>query len=171
MSRSNICARGKHNSTSFILSCARTVFGEIQLHGRWLPAEQLRLYMHMKCNIGDEIAFALPSMMRVINKVLPSVNSDPNTMEIAGSLTLQIYRYTYQHRTRRYFFWVTTKVGALPPDPSQKYASAWEQDVVLTRLLSRNNSTSTCLLHDEQEPKRHKGLYTDECKPTENEAM
>jgi hypothetical protein len=56
-------------------------------------------------------------MMRVINKVLPSVDSEPNTMEIAGSLPLQIYSYTYQHRTRRYFFWVTTKVRETPTIP------------------------------------------------------
>ena len=114
----------------------RQLFGEIQLHGRWLPAEQLRLNMHMKCNIGNDIAFTLSSMMRVINKVLPSVDSEPNTMEIAGSLPLQIYRYTYQLRTRRYFFWVTTKVRETPTVPSQKYASAWEQDSVLTRLAA-----------------------------------
>ncbi len=168
MSSSNICARGKHNSTAFILSCAKTVFGEIRLHGRWLPAEQLRLYMHMKCNIGDDIAFTLSSMMRVINKVLPSVNSEPITMEIAGSLPLQICRYTYQHRTRRYFFWVTTKVRETPTVPSQRYESAWEQDSVLTRLLSRSNRNMN-LLQDEREPKRHKGLQTGEAVTADSE--
>ena len=34
----------RHNGTSFILSCLRTVFSELPLHGRWLPAEQLCLY-------------------------------------------------------------------------------------------------------------------------------
>jgi hypothetical protein len=37
--------------------------------------------MHMKCNIGNDIAFTLSSMMRVINMVLPSVNSEPNIVD------------------------------------------------------------------------------------------
>jgi hypothetical protein len=31
-------------------------------------------------------------MMKVINKVLQSVNSEPNRVEIAGSLPLQVFR-------------------------------------------------------------------------------
>ena len=94
-------------------------------------------------------------MMRVINKMLPSVNAEPNTMEIGGTLPLQIYRSTYQHRTRRYFFWVTTNAGAAPSVPSQKKASTWERDSVLTRLLSRKNSTG--VQQDVRHTKRHKG--------------
>ena len=124
--------------------------------------------MCMKCNICNDIDFTLSSMNRVINKVLPSVNSEPNTMEIAGSLPLQIYRYTYQHRTRRYFFWVTTKVRETPTVPSQRYESAWEQDSVLTRLLSRSNRNMN-LLQDEREPKRHKGLQTGEAVTADSE--
>ena len=124
------------------------------LHGRWLPAEQLRQYMHMKCNIGNDITFSLSTMMRVINKALPLVSAEPNVMEISDNLPMiQVYRYTFQHRTRRYFFWVTAKVGVLPALPSQRNASVWEQDSVLTRLLTRN-----CFLPDEREAKRHKGL-------------
>ena len=37
--------------------------------------------MHMKCYIGNDIAFTLSSMMRVINMVLPSVNSEPNIVD------------------------------------------------------------------------------------------
>jgi hypothetical protein len=89
----------------------------------------------MKCNIGDAIAFTLLTMMRVTNKMLQSVYSEPNTMVIAGLVPLQIYRYKYQQLIQRYFFWVTTKVGATSSVPSQTYASAWEQDLVLISLL------------------------------------
>ena len=60
----------------------------------------------------------------------------------------------YQHWTQWYFFWLTTKVGALPSVPSQKYASAWEQDSVLTRLLSphSNSTRSACFLEEKWEP-------------------
>ena len=155
MSSTDICARGRHNATAFILSCLQTVFGETPLHGRWLPAEQLNTYIYLKCNVGNDIAFTLPSMMRVINKMLPSVNAEPNTMEIGGTLPLQqIYRSTYQHRTQPNFFRVTTKVGAAPSVPSKK-APTWERDSVLTRLLLQTNSTGVqdVLRH----PKRHKG--------------
>jgi hypothetical protein len=164
MSSSSICARGKHSGTTFILSCLKTVFSEPPLHGRWLPAEQLRQYMHMKCHIGDDINFTLSTMMRVINKVLPLVSSEPNIMEIAGDVQLRVFRYMFQNRTRRYFFWVSAKVGVIPSMPSQRNGSAWEIDSVLTRLLSRAGQQQVqepldidmCLL--EPEPKRHKGL-------------
>jgi len=133
-------SRGRHNGTTFILSCLRTVFSELPLHGRWLPAEQLRLYMHMKCQIADDIAFPLSTMMRVINKVLPLSNADPNIMETAGDSALRVFRYTFQNRTRRYFFWVTANVGVMPSAPSKGNASSWEQDSVLTRLISRSRS-------------------------------
>ena len=84
MSRCSISAHGRHNGSTFILSCVRTVFSEVPLHGRWLPAEQLRLYMHQKCTIGSDITFSLASMLRVINKVLLLVSLEPNTMEIPG---------------------------------------------------------------------------------------
>lgn len=137
MSGSNICARGKHNGSTFILSCVRTVFSELPLHGRWLPAEHLRQYMHMKCNIGDGVNFTLPTrMMRVIKKVLLLVSLEPNIMEIPGNIQLRVFRFMFQNRTRRYFLWVTTKVGIIPSLPSQRNASAWEQDSVLTSVGS-----------------------------------
>jgi hypothetical protein len=40
----------------------------------------------MKCNIGGDISFILTTMMRVINKVLPLVSSEPNIMEIADHI-------------------------------------------------------------------------------------
>jgi hypothetical protein len=49
---------------------------------------------------------------------------------------------------------VTAKVGVLSALPSQRNASVWEQDSVLTRLLTRN-----CFLPDERgKAKRHKEL-------------
>ena len=140
MSDCLINSRGKHNGTTFILSCLRSVFSELPLHGRWLPAEQLRLYMHMKFQIADDIAFPLSTMMRVINKVLPLSNVDPNIMEIAEDSALQVFRYTFRNRTRQYFFWVTANMKAMPTAPCKGNASSWEQDSVLTWLLSRNRS-------------------------------
>ena len=134
-------SRGRHNGTRFILSCLRSVFSELPLHGRWLPAEHLRLYMHMKCQIADDIAFPLSAMMRVINNVLPLSNADPNIMEIAEDSELRVFRYTFQNRTRRYFFWVTANIEVMPSAPSQGNASSWEQDSVLTRLLSRSSGS------------------------------
>ena len=159
MSSSTISARGRRNGSSFILSCVRTVFSEPPLQGRWLPAEQLCLYMHQKCNIGNDIKFDITTMMRVINKVFPLVSSEPNILEIPGGVQLRVFRYTFQHRTRRYFFWVTAKVGVIPAMPSKGNATAWEQDCVLTRLLSardkeRPSDVEMCL---EPEPKRQKG--------------
>ena len=131
-------SRGRHNGTTFILSCLRTVFSELSLHGRWLPAEQLRLYMHMKCQIGNGIVFSLATMMRVINKVLPLANFDPNIIEIANDSALRVFRYSFQNRTRRHFFWVAAKIGVMPSFPSKGNALSWEQDAVLTRLLFRS---------------------------------
>jgi len=50
----------------------------------------------MKCNIGGDISFTLTTMMRVINKVLPLVSSEPNIMEIADNIQLRVFRYTFQ---------------------------------------------------------------------------
>ena len=66
---------------------------------------------------------------------------------------------------------MTTQVGATPALLSLKYASAWEQDSVLTRLPSHFNHSTTCLLQDEQEAKQHKGLDTDDYNPNENGAI
>lgn len=139
------------------------VFSELPLHGRWLPAEHLRQYMHMKCKIGDEINFTLPTMMRVINKVLPLVSLEPYIMEIPGDIQLRVvFRFMFQNWTRRCFFWVTTKVGIMPLLPSQCNTSAWEHDSVLTRLISRGFREQPALdiLDTCFEPgptKRHKG--------------
>ena len=98
-------------------------------------------------------------MMRVVNKAFPLVSSEPNVIEIpGGGVQLQVFRYTFQNRTRRYFFWVTATVGVMPSLPSQLNATAWEQDCVLTRLLSGGRDqpleVDMCL---EPEPKRQKG--------------
>jgi hypothetical protein len=41
MSIRTLGAHGRHNGSAFILTCLRGVFTEQELHGRWLPAEQL----------------------------------------------------------------------------------------------------------------------------------
>ena len=167
MSGSNICARGKHNASAFIMSCVRKAFSEHTLHRRWLPAEQLRSYMHMKYEIGEEIKFSLSAMMRVINKALPMASSLPNIVEIpgGGGSQLQVFIHSFQNRTRRYFFWVTAQNGMIPSFPSQKKAMAWEEDCVLTRLLSggRERPLVLSMTSNEDEepmPKRQKGLLT-----------
>ena len=158
MSSSSICARGKGSAPKFILLCVTSVFSEPLLQGRWLPAEPLRLYIHTKCNIGSDISFNLAAMMRVINKGFPLVSSEPNVIQIPGGEQLQAFRYTFQNRTRQSFFWVVTAtVGAMPSLPSQRNATAWEQDCVLTRLLSGGREqpleVDMCL---EPEPKLQK---------------
>ena len=146
MSSSSICARGKGSAPKFILSCVTSLFSEPLLQGRWLPAEPLRLlYIHQKCNIGSDTSFNLAAMMRVINKGFPLVSSEPNVIQIPGGVQLQGFRYTLQNRTRRSFFWVTAMVGATPSLPSQRNATAWEQDCVLTRLLSGGHWKLTCV--------------------------
>ena len=149
MSSSSISARGRRNGSTFILSCVRTVFNELSLQGRRLPAEHLCMYMHQKCKIGNDINFDLLTMMRVINKVFPLVSLEPNILEIPGGVQLRVFRYTFQNRTRRYFFWVTAKVRVTPSQPLKGNTTAWEQDCVLTRLLSQeaenNRWKSTCV--------------------------
>ena len=110
-------------------SCMRKVFSEHTLHKRWLPAEQLQMYMHMKYKIVGEILFTLSSMMRVINKVFPLVSLVPNAVEIPGGSQLQVFRHSFQHGTRRHFFWVTAEVGVIPSLPSQLNATAWNRTV------------------------------------------
>jgi hypothetical protein len=136
MSSCTIDAHGKRNGSTFILTCVRKVFSEHTLQRRWLPAEQRRMYMHMKYEIGEDIKFTLSAMVRVINKVLPQVSSVPNVVEIPGGSHLQVFRHSFQNRTRRHFFWVTAEIGVIPSLPSQLNATAWEQDCVLTKLLS-----------------------------------
>jgi hypothetical protein len=116
------------------------------------------MYMHQKCKIGNDINFDLLTMMRVINKVFPLVSLEPNILEIPGGVQLRVFRYTVQNWTRRYFFWVTAKVGVTLSLPSKGNATAWEQDCVLTCLLSRGREqqmeADMCL---EPDPKRHIG--------------
>ena len=159
MSSSTLDAHGKHNGSAFILTCLRKVFSEQQLHGRWLPAEQLLIYMDMKFQIGDSIKFSLSSMKRVVNKVLPLTSTDPNLLDIPGGPQLQVFRHTFQNRTRRYFFWVTTQVGLRPSLPSQMNSTAWEEDCAVTRLLAGNSeqpSLSSLSMLEEPESKRQK---------------
>ena len=112
MSSSTLDAHdGKHNGSASILTCLRRDFSERQLHGRWLPAEQLLMHMRMKFQIGDSIKFSLSSMKGVMNKVLPLTSTDPNLVYMPGGPQLQVFRHTFQNRTRRYFFWVTASSG------------------------------------------------------------
>ena len=107
---------------SFILSCLHAVFKEQLIHDRWLPAEQLRTYIHMKCNIADDIQFSHAAMMRVINKKMPPpvAGMEPNTMEGAGGVKLNVFRHSFQVKKRCHLFWITAKVGASTPIlPSQ----------------------------------------------------
>jgi hypothetical protein len=135
MSIRTIGAHGKHNGSAFILTCLCGVFSEQELHGRWLPTEQLVDYMHMKFQVGDAIRFSLSTMKRVVNKVLPLTGTFANMLEIQDGLQLQVVRHAYQNRTRRDFFWVTTQVGLIPSQPSQLNAAVWEQDCILELLI------------------------------------
>ena len=110
--------RSKLNPSSFIVSCVRVVFSDKVLHGRWLPAEQLHAYMHMKCNVGDDIMFSSASMIRTMNKALPLTSLLPNKFEIPGGLNINVFRHSFQIQKRRHFFWVTSSVGAIPSMPS-----------------------------------------------------
>jgi hypothetical protein len=127
---------GKLNSLSFIISCVRVIFSNKVLHGRWLPAEQLHVYMHMKRNVGDDIKFSYASIIRAMNKALPLTSLQPNKFEIPGGLNVNVFRHSFQIQKRRHFFWVTSSVGAVPSTPSNGKSMSWEQDCVLTRLLS-----------------------------------
>ena len=91
MSIRTIGAHGKHNGSAFILTCLRGVFSEQELHARWLPAEQLVDFMHMKFQIGDAIRFSLSTMKRVVNKVLPLPGTFANMLEIQDGLQLQVF--------------------------------------------------------------------------------
>ena len=128
------------------------------------------MYMHMKYEIGEEIKFSLGTMMRVINKVLPMMSMDPNVVEIPDGSQLQVFRHSFQNRTRRYFFWVTAKVGVIPSLPSQLNATAWQQDCVLTRLLSGGREQPLTINSCEEEPvpKRQKGLMVDKGSTEDN---
>ena len=139
MSSCRIGTHGKHNASTFILTCMRKAFSEHTLHRRWLPAEQLRRYMHKKYEIGKDIKFTSSTMMRSINKVLLLMSSVPNVVEIPGGAQLQVFRHTFQNLTRRYFYWVAMDIGEIPLFPLQLNATAWEQDCVLTRLLARGH--------------------------------
>ena len=138
----------------FILTCFKAAISEHALHDRWLPADQLRLYMLQKYSIEDAAQFNLASMIkRVVNKVLPLMSSAPNMLilEIQGGQQVQVYRHSFQTRKRRYFFFVTTKLKFVPVLPSQLKASSWEQDCVLTRLLAGSQSKPLSTKISEQE--------------------
>jgi hypothetical protein len=89
MSGSSIYAHGKHNASAFIMSCVHKAFRDQALHKRWLPADLLRMYMHMKYEIGEDIQFSLSAMMRAVNKVLPTMTSVPNVVEFPGGSRLK----------------------------------------------------------------------------------
>ena len=91
MSDERFYPRGISTPATFILSCLHAVFKEQLIHDRWLPAEQLRSYIHMKCNIADGIQFSQAAMMRVINKkMLPLVSMEPNIIKGAGGIQLKL---------------------------------------------------------------------------------
>ena len=114
------------------------MFKEQLIHDRWLPAEQLYTYVHMKCNIADDIQFSHATMMRVINKkMLSLVGMEPNTIEGAGGVQLNVFRHSFQVKKRCHLFWITPKVGASPPlMPSQGNALKWADDCVLKRFIA-----------------------------------
>jgi len=137
MSGLQIYPHGKQTPASFILSCLRAVFKEQVIHGRWLPAEQLRIHIHVKFNVADDIQFSQAAMMRVVNKRLPLVGMDPNIFEGTDGIQLKVYRHSFQIKKRSYFFWITKADGITPPPiiPSQRNALNWEEDCVLKRLI------------------------------------
>ena len=135
----------------FILTCFKAAISKHALHDRWLPADQLRLYMLQKYSIEDKARFNLASMIRVVNKVLPLMSSAPNILEIQGGQQVQVYRHSFQNRKCRYFFFVTSKLKFVPVLPSQLKASSWEQDCVLTRLLAGSQSKPLSIKSSEQE--------------------
>ena len=153
MSQRDISAHGKQCTHPFILTCFKAAISEHALHDRWLPADQLRLYMLQKYSIEDAAQFNLALMIRVVNKVLPLMSSAPNMLilEIQGGQQVQVYRHSFQNRKRRYFFFVTTKLKFVPVLPSQLKASSWEQDCVLTRLLAGSQSKPLSTKISEQE--------------------
>ena len=118
------------------------------------------MYMHMKFQIGDSIKFSLSSMKREVNKVLPLSSTDPNLVDIPGGPQLQVFRHTFQNRTRRYFFWVTAQVGLRPSLPSQMNSTAWEEDCAVTRLLAGNREQplSISTLEEPESKRQRKGM-------------
>ena len=88
----------------------------------------------------------------------------PNNIEISGEAGLNVIRHSFQNRTRRDFFWVTTSAGVIPSTPSNRNTTAREQDCVLTRLLA--DRIGGCVKHrpavyedkvrDESDPKQQK---------------
>ena len=152
MSQRDISAQNRQCTHSFILTCFKAAISKHALHDRWLPADQLRLYMLQKYSIEDAAQFNLASMIRVVNKgVLPLMRSAPNILEIQGGQQVQVYRHSFQNRKHRYFFFVTTKLKFFPALPSQLKASSWEQDCVLTRLLAGSQSKPLSTKISEQE--------------------
>jgi hypothetical protein len=116
--------------------------------------------MHMKCNVGDNIKFNFASMMRAVNKTIPLASLAPNTFETRDGLNVNVFRHSFQTRKRRHFFWVTSIVGVVPSTHSVGNATAWEEDRVLTRLLSDRRCVTTGSLIrpmlEEPDPKRQK---------------
>ena len=139
MSHSNICARGKHNSTAFIFH-KRTVFGGILLHDTWLPAEQPGLFMHMKfqcwyCHhstVHDESDQQGAAVSELWTQY------DGNRRQFTAA-SLQIHKPTMDSTI---LILGDNRSGSNACTSSPEYVSAsWEQDSVLTRLLSRFNVT------------------------------
>ena len=146
MSICTLGTHGRHHGSAFILTCLHEdVLREQELHGRWLPVEQLVEYMHMKFQMGDAIKSSLSTMKRVMNKVLPLMGTVASTPEIQDGLQRQVFQHAYQNRTPRDFFWVTTQVGLIPSQPPQLNGTAWEQDYVLKRFDSRCPNVSIVL--------------------------
>lgn len=164
--------RGISTPAQFILSCLHVVFREPLIHDRWLPAEQLCNYTHMKCNIADEIRFTPASMMRVINKkMLPLTGMEPNIIECADGVVLKVFRHSFQVTKRCYFFWITSKndVARPPLMPSQGNALKWEEDCVLKRLIAGGRTTHSATSAEQIEPPEPKRLKVSEATTTTTE--
>ena len=132
----------KLNPSLFVMLCVRSVFSDKVLHGRWLPAEQLHVYMHVKCNDVGDIKFSSASMMRAMIKAQPLICLLPNKFEIPGGLRVNVFRHSFQIQKQRHFFWVTLTFCKVPSTPSNGNSTSWEQDCVLTRLLSHRRGVS-----------------------------
>ena len=144
MSQRDISAHGKQCTHPFILTCFKAAISEHALHDRWLPADQLRLYMLQKYSIEDAAQFNLALMIRVVNKVLPLMSSAPNILEIQGGQQVQVYRHSFQNRKCRYLFFVTTKLKSVPALPSHlKVSSAVGARLVcIDKALSRQSEST-----------------------------
>ena len=148
------------HSCTFYLDLS--TYQEQLIHDRWLPADQLRIHMHVKFNIvADEIQFSQGAMIKVVNKMLPFVSMEPNIIEDTDGIGLKVYRRSFQVKKRFTFFWFTRMDGTTPSMmPSTWNALNWEEDCVLKRLIAgaRTHSLDINMMTNEPQAKRPKVL-------------